>query len=130
MSQCFPAFQRGPCQQSQYLVLPKFNVIPECVRNPCDRDNFVVFNKQCWELNKSGPCPLPELSNVIGVNETTLEIICTRGFADILTRLGEGESPDYYYNKKECFIGGKRWTNETCPQQIDDKAIQSIFLSS
>lgn len=140
LSQCFPAFQRGPCQENQYLVLPKYNVIPECIQNPCNRANYVIFNKHCYELHKSGPCPLPELSNVIGVNETTLEIICTKGLIpmDFPTRGGLSDSTTtttgppsttevFYYDKNECFKGGKRWTREKCPQQVDERTIESIF---
>lgn len=121
-----------------------------CVSNPCERVNYVPFNKGCHELDKPGPCPVPELDNKIGVNETTLEIICTKGF-NLSTRFSSIPSstaspsststattttiePEItvgqatYYNKRECFIGGKRWTLEECPQQVFEKEkIDAIF---
>lgn len=77
MDTCYPAYTRGPCSQGQYLILPRNKVVPECKSNPCVRDHFVPFRGGCYELNKPGPCALPELANVVGVNKTTLEIICT-----------------------------------------------------
>lgn len=149
-SQCYAAFTKGPCRDSEYLILPKTSVIPECIQNPCKKDNYVLFNNGCHQLDKPGPCPVPELDNVIGVNETTLEIICTKGFNNLLTRIDLNDSKESttstttttttttespivngsvpYYKRKECFIGGKRWTEETCPQQIIEKeTIDSIF---
>lgn len=151
-SQCYAAFTKGPCRESEYLILPKTSVIPECIQNPCRRVNFVLFNNACHQLDKPGPCPVPELDNVIGVNETTLEIICTKGFNNLLTRIDLNDSKESttstttttttttttespivngavpYYKRKECFIGGKRWTAESCPQQIIEKeTIDSIF---
>ncbi|XP_055321604.1 uncharacterized protein LOC129577863 [Sitodiplosis mosellana] len=149
-SQCFAAFKRGPCNAGNYLVLPKSSVIPECVRNPCVHDNFVSFRGNCYQLDKSGPCPVPELMNVIGVNETTLEIICTLGYTanevfNTATRFGGStEKPSnqstpsdnnsttpapevIFYYRKECFKGGKRWKEEKCPQQNEQKNIDDIF---
>lgn len=150
-SQCYAAFTKGPCSSdSEYLILPKTSVIPECIQNPCKRVNYVLFNNVCHQLDKPGPCPVPELDNVIGVNETTLEIICTKGFEQIITRFNPNDSKESttstttttttttesqivngavpYYKRKECFIGGKRWIEETCPQQIIEKeTIDSIF---
>lgn len=153
-SQCFAAYKKGPCGPRHYLVLPKSSVIPECVPNPCIHDNHVNFRGNCYELNKAGPCPVPELMNVIGVNETTLEIICTLGFtADEVfstpTRFGGStEKPSnqstpfnnnetttasepapetFFFDRKECFKGSKRWTNEQCPQQNEQKNIDEIF---
>lgn len=152
-SQCYAAYTRGPCRESEYIILPRTSVIPECVPNPCKKANFVPFNNACHQLNKPGPCPVPEIDNKIGVNETTLEIICTKGFlttrfsgtndsrepttsTTTTTTTTTTESPIVngevsYYKRKECFIGGKRWTSEKCPQQIIEKDnIDSIFGNS
>lgn len=147
-SQCYAAFRKGPCRDHEYLILPKSSVIPVCVSNPCTHNNHVLFNGVCHQLDKSGPCPYPELSNVIGVNETTLEVVCTKGFtaAQVLSTLntrfgGSSERPsndtstfnvtkiaeETSYPRKECFIGGKRWILEKCPQQKLEKDIESIF---
>lgn len=153
-NQCFAAYRRGPCDTGYYLILPKSSVIPECVRNPCMHDNYVNFRGNCYELDKSGPCPVPELMNVIGVNETTLDVICTLGYTaqevfSTATRFGGSnstpsneslisnnnttpktppttEEPIFFF-RKECFIGGKRWKDEKCPQQNEEKNIDDIF---
>lgn len=134
-NKCYAAFKKGPCREHEYLVLYNSTVIPVCVQNPCRHENWVRFRNSCYELGKPGPCPVPELSNVIGVNETTLEVICTKGYSynEVLSqRLGaenNNEEPEYH-NKKECFIGGIRWSSERCPQQNFDKNVASIFATS
>ena len=144
-SRCFAAYKKGPCNPGHYLILPKSSVIPECVRNPCTRDNYVNFRGNCYQLDKSGPCPVPELMNVIGVNETSLDVICTLGYTAqevfrTATRFGVIPSSNnnttpttptadeiIYYNRNECFKGGKRWIDEKCPQQCEQKNIDDIF---
>lgn len=78
MNQCFPAYRQGPCGKSEYLILPKSSTTPKCAPNPCLWDTFVVFEDACHELNEAGPCPYPELGQVLGINETTLEISCVQ----------------------------------------------------
>lgn len=89
--------------------------------------------------------------NVIGVNETTLEVICTLGYTanevfNTQTRFGGStEKPSnqsstfnnnnettiatetVFYNRKECFKGGKRWADAKCPQQNEQKNLDEIF---
>lgn len=69
--------------------------IPECLPNRCNSDGLVTFQNSCHSLDKAGPCELPELSYVVGVNATTLELECIKQNPNILqnpdlfTRLGE-----------------------------------------
>lgn len=138
MQQCYEAYTRGPCAPGHYLVLPKNSVVPGCLENPCVRDNFVWFREKCYELDKPGPCVWgEEISNVVGVNETTLEIMCTKDYKiEVLPRFcddenktmsndgtgGNGYTPtppqipeepspikDGKYSEKKCFVGGRRW---------------------
>lgn len=141
-SQCYGAYRRGPCKLNEYLILPKNDVIPKCVASPCDNENFVHFGGKCHELDKPGPCPVPELENVVGVNETTLEIICTKGFSDFLKDRFLGDTskeqiaatiftttttkrPNYvdpnFYIENKCFKGGMRWIDNQCPKQNEDQ---------
>lgn len=133
-------------------MLPRDSVIPKCVHNPCQWDNWVPFRNQCYKLDEGGPCTFPELPNVVGVNETTLEIICTQDYRlmPLQNRFNEDESngnksttpttittpvagttlsPEPISNgtnffRRECFIGGIRWSQVDCPQQ---EIIQEIF---
>lgn len=97
-------------------------------------------------METPGPCPPSHIDNVVGVNETTLELVCTRGFlntrfsettvptpVDVQTTL-EPTTPEptvidgEYYRKKECLPGGKRWKHEQCPQQVlFNQAIADIY---
>lgn len=136
--ECFEAYRRGPCQFNQYLTLVKDNVIPVCVPNPCNVDGLVNFAGKCYQLDTQGPCPPTHIDNLVGVNETTLEVICTRGF--INTRFSDTSTvptpvdatPTYvdgeYYRKNECLLGGKRWKNERCPQQVQlNQALADVY---
>lgn len=78
--QCYPAHTLGPCKPGEYLILQKNKGTPICQPNPCNLDNFVPFRDGCYELDKPGPCKLPELLNVVGINETTFNIICTKDY--------------------------------------------------
>lgn len=78
LGQCYQVYTRGPCALGQYVILPVNETIPSCQPNPCRQDNFVPFRGACFELDKSGPCKFPELGNVVGINGTTLQIICTK----------------------------------------------------
>lgn len=98
--QCYPAYKQGPCESGECLILPENSGVPKCRPNPCAKDNFVQFRDECHELDKPGPCSLPELWNVVGVNETTLNIICTKderislGLGTRLEGHGNGSSSD------------------------------------
>lgn len=83
---CYPAYRRGPCAKGQHLVLPKGKVIPECVSNPCV-DNSVLYRGICYPVGQVGPCSVPELGRVIGINTLTLEADCVG--PKLANRLGE-----------------------------------------
>lgn len=117
-------------------------MIPKCIENPCVKDNFVELNGGCYELNTQGPCPVPKLDNRVGINETSLEVTCTKGWFESEQRVdtdGDNTSTSTtttttttekppMYTIKDCFIGGKRYQAEECPQQIEiKKAIESTF---
>lgn len=131
--QCYPAYKRGPCGTGEYLILPLNSGVPKCRPNRCRIDNFVLFQGSCHELDTAGPCTWGEqLLNLVGVNETTLEIICTKDYKiDVfLSRWSEDEGnrakdtppprpiipeePSLIINgtnyaEKKCFVGGRRW---------------------
>lgn len=119
MRQCYPAWTRGPCEKGQYLILPKNSVVPECQQNRCSRDNFVPFRDGCYELDKEGPCDLgSQISNVVGVNETTLDLICTKDYKIIInTRMSED---DAQANKTADNGGSGNGNIVTTPQIIPD----------
>lgn len=154
MQRCYPAYTKGPCKDGQFLVLPPNRVVPECQHNPCTLDNWVYFRKECVKLETAGPCMFPELPNLVGVNETTLELICTKDYRvmSLIPRVSEDdpevnktsygsndnggigskwtvtpaipEPADEHpivngtkYLGKRCFVGGIRWTKNSCPQQ-------------
>lgn len=105
----------------------------------------------CYELDTEGPCPKSEFENFVGVNETSLQIICTKGFVE--RRFGEDsvltnqstqtptitttESPicfdrsgkPVYYKYEECFRGGHRYLNQRCPEQVKDQHIEQEKLN-
>lgn len=114
--------------EGQILVLPKNEVIPKCVPNRCDL-NHVWFNEKCYELEKPGPCPYPEYPNVVSVNKTTLDIICTQGLgvnnlpetattsteSSLANRFGSPKpDPELRYDENDCLVGGYRWTHGLC----------------
>ncbi|XP_053613732.1 uncharacterized protein LOC128677125 [Plodia interpunctella] len=76
---CWPAFQKGPCKEKEYLILPQNSVIPVCVQNPCVVDGFVEWNQHCQRLGSTKACedlfPIPA---ALGVNATTLVVSCVR----------------------------------------------------
>ncbi|XP_049877748.1 uncharacterized protein LOC126374983 [Pectinophora gossypiella] len=77
--QCWPAFQRGPCPQNEYLVLPSNSAVPVCVKNPCVIDGYVTYNNNCERIGSTKPCEhmLPNVA-AVGVNATTLVVSCVR----------------------------------------------------
>lgn len=127
-NKCYSAYRQGPCSAGQYLVLPPRKVIPECVQNPCRNDGKVPFRSSCHELDKTGPCQLPELATVVGINETTLLIDCLIPISlpkpvvkPLESRLGEEEKVEKEeeeqtprFEKGHCFIGGKRSYGGMC----------------
>lgn len=69
-------YRRGPCQRNEYLVLPAGKYTPVCEVNPCRNDGTVLFNGKCYRLGMRGPCINRHTSDVVQVNETTLEVGC------------------------------------------------------
>lgn len=55
-------------------------------------------------LNEAGPCELPELSFVVSVNTTTLELECIKQNPDLFSR----------FNDDECLRGSKRSIQGKC----------------
>lgn len=118
------------------MVLARNQVLPECQRNPCAADQ-VPFQNSCYKLDTAGPCRMSaQISNVVGVNETTLEIICTKDYELNSVSVGTRSDAEFddttdsiainpegqqqictLYNKNSCFKGGIRWTQSKCPIQ-------------
>ena len=78
---CFKAYMQEPCGMNQILILPRNEVIPECVHNPCKQNGYVRYNGNCYQLGKTGePCkPANEGGGIFGVNATTFELQCLEG---------------------------------------------------
>lgn len=89
---------------NEYLTVVNNSMISTCVPNPCKRDNFVIFDGMCHQLNDPGICPNSELRNVLGVDKT-ITITCIRG--------DNTEKP----TANDCPIGGIRYTKGQCPTQ-------------
>lgn len=71
---CHEAYRQGPCPAEHYVVLPKGESVPQCVRNPCLEDGLVQYNNTCYPLRTlGGPCAP---AGVLGVNETTFKLEC------------------------------------------------------
>ncbi|XP_011646152.1 uncharacterized protein LOC105432874 [Pogonomyrmex barbatus] len=91
---CHEAYRQGPCPSKNYVVLPKDEVVPRCVENPCLEDGVVPYNGTCYPLRTiGGPCAP---TGVLGVNETTFQLECipvnTAPF-QILTTIPQGMCP-------------------------------------
>lgn len=136
---CYAAYRKGPCRPNQYLILPKTSAIPECILNPCQVDGLVPFKNKCYSLQTPGPCSLPELSYVVGVNATTLHIECISDSVQfsLADRFGSEEATSTTTTTtttakplvipvgfsideiggKECFIGSKRKFENKCPEE-------------
>lgn len=122
---CYSAYRKGPCSEGSYLILPKDKAIPECQINPCERDGNVRVRNECYSLGQPGPCPFPELSNVLGVNTTTLELACVSLSVVLNTRFDDDDDKTQTpaptpadINLDEaplCAKGCKRYINGTCP---------------
>ncbi|XP_055683795.1 uncharacterized protein LOC129790339 [Lutzomyia longipalpis] len=115
-SMCYLVYRQGPCPENQMLILRRGKVMPECTTNPCREDGKVRFQNACYELHTAGPCRLPELSNVVGVNVTTLDIQCQKLSVDIPNRFTEDEIKQYEVQGEVplCAKGSKRQINGTC----------------
>lgn len=118
---CFATYTRGPCNYGRYIILPPNSVLPECVINSCIKENLVPFRGTCFRLNSSGPCPLPELGTVIGVNSTTLELVCISDEQFTSLFLGNrgtsDNSSEQLWPHDDCFIGGKRSYQGICAEK-------------
>ncbi|XP_043255037.1 uncharacterized protein LOC122398860 [Colletes gigas] len=71
---CHEAYMQGPCAPQDYVVLPKNEAVPKCIKNPCNVNGLVPYNGTCYSLRTiGGPCAP---NGVLGVNETTFELEC------------------------------------------------------
>ncbi|XP_063976217.1 uncharacterized protein LOC135162056 [Diachasmimorpha longicaudata] len=70
---CYQPYKRGPCKSSEYLTLPKGQIVSKCQENPCKEDGLVPFRNGCHPmLMREGPCG----DQILGVNDTTFQIEC------------------------------------------------------
>jgi len=90
---CYGAYRQGPCRPNEFLMIADGQYVPECIPNRCNKDGLVSFKNGCYSLDTPGPCELPELWNVVGVNTNTLALECIRQNKptdpDIFNRLSE-----------------------------------------
>lgn len=102
---CYPAYRQGPCKNGEHLIIPKREVIPRCVPNPCD-EGFARYEGKCYEMGQpNGPCrPIQEGGGIFDVNATTLVVECLKG----TDRLSLFNLP------KICAPGSKRDKNGSC----------------
>lgn len=70
---CHEAYRQGPCAPQHYVMLPKNEVIPKCIKNPCLQDGLVQYNNTCYSLITNEYCGLNE---IIAVNKITFELEC------------------------------------------------------
>jgi len=108
---CYSPYRQGPCLVNQFLMIAAGQYIPECLPNRCITDGLVTFKDSCHQLDKAGPCDLPELSYVIAVNSTTLELECIRQNLDLASRFGEEDEPSF---GTTCLRGSKRAIEGKC----------------
>lgn len=116
---CYPLYTKGPCRDSQYLALPRKRSIPDCIANPCRQENKVPFRGRCHVLYQPGPCPTPELSYVVGVNVTTLNLDCIKLSVQLPSRFQDDDDaneplmplPDII---PVCADGSKRVIKDLC----------------
>lgn len=85
--------------------------IPECLPNRCNTDGLVTFKNSCHTLDKAGPCELPELSYVVSINTTTLELECIQQNLDLASRFGEADDANF---GTTCLRGSKRAIQGKC----------------
>lgn len=113
---CYPAYRQGPCEPGQILVLYKERIIPECVRNPCNRDGHFMVRNGCYQFgnttHEGNPCPYKEATFVLGVNPTTLMVDCVKLSVQLDTRIADTEveqaPPEYHIELAEKCGRGSR----------------------
>lgn len=101
---CYPAYEQGPCENGDILVLGKTSAIPACVRNQCGVNN-VMFNGTCSKLNAEDACK--KFQPYIGFK--VLLVI------DPATLLPTCADEDFKYEcNSNCCIGSKRYIQNIC----------------
>lgn len=98
--------------ENEFLMISAGQYIPDCIPNRCKTDGLVTFKNSCHTLNKPGPCPFSELTYVVSINSTTLELECIQENPDIVSRLGEEDTA--YYDEAACFRGSRRAVQGIC----------------
>ncbi|CAH1101315.1 unnamed protein product [Psylliodes chrysocephalus] len=102
---CYPAYRQGPCKNGEHLIIQPGDIIPSCVKNPCE-DGFARYKGTCYEMGRpNGPCrPIKEGGGIFDVNATNLVVHCLKG----TDRLSLFSLP------KLCTPGSKRDSNGVC----------------
>ncbi|XP_074029306.1 uncharacterized protein isoform X2 [Leptinotarsa decemlineata] len=102
---CYAAYRQGPCEKNHHLIIERAEVIPKCVKNPCE-DGYARYKGKCYEMGKpNGPCrPIQEGGGIFDVNATTLLVECLKG----TDRLSLFNLPN------RCRPGSKRDNNGIC----------------
>lgn len=126
-NRCYLAHRQGPCPEGHKLTLPTTRYVPECRKNFCNQDGLVQYNRSCYKLNEPGPCPHPELSNVLGIDTKTFALKCIRlsesNIATISTRFGDEDDNEMTSqtnisaetdSQSECRIGSRRSYQGKC----------------
>ncbi|XP_068619243.1 uncharacterized protein [Battus philenor] len=106
---CWLAYQRGPCPEGQYLVLPKSSVIPVCENNPCAKDNLVEWKGKCEALGSSAPCGVTYPASALWVNATTVTVECVKVYIE-----SRFSTFDTEVLSTLCLPGCKRRINNKC----------------
>nr|XP_026489656.1 uncharacterized protein LOC113396087 [Vanessa tameamea] len=108
---CWPAYQRGPCAYSEYLILPTDTVIPICKKNPCIIDTMVPWKGNCQKLGSTVACGVDKFpTEALWVNATSLNIECLQINTEYRFNI------DYFYEKNvTCCPGCKRYVQNKCP---------------
>lgn len=106
---CHEAYRQGPCAPQHYVMLPKNEVIPKCIKNPCLQDGLVQYNNTCYSLITNESCALNEIVNKIAVNKITFELEC---ISEIKTFLIIDIS-------EECPVGSRRNALGICKKIIN-----------
>uniref|UniRef100_A0A182NRT6 DUF4789 domain-containing protein n=1 Tax=Anopheles dirus TaxID=7168 RepID=A0A182NRT6_9DIPT len=82
---CYPLFERGFCQQGEYVDLARPSMIVKCTKNVCTKKGDVPYKDQCVQLHRNNfLCPKQgNVRLVIGVNVNTLQLDCVQGMLEI-----------------------------------------------